>query len=287
MPRLAGKTALITGAARGIGAAIARAFAAEGARHVCLTDIDDETGRAAAAAIGAGAAYRRLDVRVEADWQHAMDALLAAHGAVDIVVNNAGVTGFETAEGPHDPEHAALEDWRAVHAVNLDGVFLGCRAAIRAMRPAGRGAIVNIASRSGMVGIPAASAYASSKAAIRNHTRSVALYCAEQGLAISCNAISPAAILTPMWEPMLGGLEGEALEQRMASFVADTPLRRFGRVEEVAALAVLLASGEAGYMTGAELVIDGGLLAGSAAAPRAGSAAAPGAGSAAAPGAEA
>jgi NAD(P)-dependent dehydrogenase (short-subunit alcohol dehydrogenase family) len=135
------------------------------------------------------------------------------------------------------------------------------------MRPAKRGAIINIGSRSGSVGIPGAAAYASSKAAIRNHTRTVALYCAEQGLAITCNAIAPAAILTPMWAPMLHGLEGEALEQRMASFVADTPLRRFGRVEEVAALAILLASGEASYMTGTELTIDGGLLAGTAARP--------------------
>ena len=189
-------------------------------------------------------------------------------GALDVVVNNAGVTGFEAAARPHDPEHATLADWRAVHAINLDGVFLGCQYAIRAMRPAKRGAIINIASRSGMVGIPGAAAYASSKAAIRNHTKTVALYCAEQGLPITCNAICPAAILTPLWEPLLAGLEGADLEARMAGFVADTPLKRFGRVEEVAALAVLLASGEASYMTGAELTIDGGLLAGSAARPK-------------------
>jgi NAD(P)-dependent dehydrogenase (short-subunit alcohol dehydrogenase family) len=136
------------------------------------------------------------------------------------------------------------------------------------MRQAGRGgSIVNIASRSGLVGIAGASSYASSKAAIRNHTKSVALYCAEQNLRIRCNAIFPAAILTPMWEPMLTGLAGEALEQRLASFVADTPLHRFGRPEEVAAIAVMLASDEATYVTGAEFTIDGGLLAGSAASP--------------------
>ena len=135
------------------------------------------------------------------------------------------------------------------------------------MRARGAGSIINISSRSGLVGIPAAAAYASSKAAVRNHTKSVALYCAEQGLNIRCNSIHPAAILTPMWEPMLG--TGPDRKARMAAFVADTPLRRFGDPDEVAALAVMLASDEASYMTGAELNIDGGLLAGSAAAPKA------------------
>jgi NAD(P)-dependent dehydrogenase (short-subunit alcohol dehydrogenase family) len=264
MDRLTGKIALVTGAARGIGEAVARAFVAEGA-FVLLTDIDDARGEAAARTIGEGAAYRRLDVREEADWNAAMDALLRARGRVDVVVNNAGITGFEGAPVAHDPEHAQLADWRAVHATNLDGVFLGCRAAIRAMRPTGRGSIINVSSRSGIVGIPAAAAYASSKAAVRNHTKTVALYCAEQGLAIRCNSIHPAAVLTPMWEPMLG--DGPEREARMREFVRDTPLRRFGRPEEVAAIAVMLASDEATYMTGAELHVDGGILAGSAATP--------------------
>jgi NAD(P)-dependent dehydrogenase (short-subunit alcohol dehydrogenase family) len=133
------------------------------------------------------------------------------------------------------------------------------------MRLGASGSIINISSRSGLVGIPAASAYASSKAAVRNHTKTVALYCAEQGLNIRCNSIHPAAILTPMWEPMLG--EGPGREERMAAIVRDTPMKRFGLPEEVAAVAVLLASDEAAYMTGAELTIDGGILAGSAASP--------------------
>lgn len=264
MDRLTGKTTLVTGAARGIGEAIARAFVAEGA-FVLLTDIDDPRGEATARALGAAAAYRRLDVREEADWDAATQALLRQRGRVDVVVNNAGITGFEGAPVAHDPEHAHLADWRAVHATNLDGVFLGCRAAIRAMRRHGAGSIINVSSRSGIVGIPAAAAYASSKAAIRNHTKTVALYCAEQGLAIRCNSIHPAAVLTPMWEPMLG--DGPEREARMREFVRDTPLRRFGRPEEVAAVAVLLASDEAAYMTGAELHVDGGILAGSAATP--------------------
>jgi len=276
MARLEGKIALVTGAARGIGAGIAEAFVREGAR-VLLSDVNEAGVEALAARLGAAALPARLDVREEGDWQSAVDQCLEHFGGLSAVVNNAGVTGFEAGTAQHDPENASLADWRAVHAVNLDGVFLGCKHAIRGMRESAArsglssvdGSIINIASRSGMVGIPGASAYASSKAAIRNHTKSVALYCAEQGLSIRCNVISPAAILTPMWEPLLGGPDATPQEREaaMAAFVSDTPLRRFGTVDEVAALAVLLASDEASYMTGAELTLDGGLLAGSAATP--------------------
>lgn len=265
MPRLSEKIALVTGAARGIGEAIARAFVEEGAT-VVLSDIADEAGKTLAAEIGASASYRHLDVRSEDDWVRVLDELLETHNRLDVLVNNAGVTGFEGGFVPHDPEHATLEHFRAVHATNLEGVFLGCKHAIRAMRLTGRGSIINIGSRSGVVGIPGAAAYASSKAAVRNHTKSVALYCAEQGLAIRCNVIQPAAILTPMWEPMLG--TGPEREERIAAFVADTPLRRFGHPREVAALAVHLASDESAYTTGAEHTIDGGTLAGSIAPPR-------------------
>lgn len=262
MTRLQNKITLVTGGARGIGAAIATAFRDEGA-VVILTDIDAETGQRTANKIGA--TFSKLDVSCEADWE----ALSAQIPTLDVVVNNAGVTGFEGPfDGPpppHDPENASLADWRAVHAVNNDGTFLGCRFAIRAMRANGKGSIINISSRSGLVGIPMAAAYAASKAAIRNHTKTVALYCAGQGLAIRCNSIHPAAIMTPMWEPMLGN--GPERSKREAALVADTPMRRFGSAKEVAALAVMLASDEATYMTGAELTIDGGILAGSAATP--------------------
>ncbi|GGK28030.1 glucose 1-dehydrogenase [Salinarimonas ramus] len=261
MHRLNGKVALVTGAARGIGAAIAKAFATQGA-FVLVTDIDEAGAAAQAEQLGACAAHTRLDVREEADWIAAIDNLLAARGKLDVLVNNAGITGFEAGMVAHDPENAALADWRAVHAVNLDGVFLGCKHAIRAMRPAGTGSIVNIASRSGMVGVPGAAAYASAKAAVRNHTKSVALHCAGQGLEIRCNAILPAAIMTPMWEAVLGS--GPDRPAREAAALADCPMKRFGRPEEVAALAVMLASDEATYMTGAELVLDGGILAGGA-----------------------
>ena len=266
MERLKNKVALVTGAARGIGAAIAQAFASEGA-HVIVSDIDEAGGRATAERLGA--AWLRLDVREELAWIGAMARVLDSHGRLDVLVNNAGISGFEA--GPavrHDPEHASLADWHAVMQTNLDGVFLGCKHALRAMRRSTQaGSIVNIASRSARVGVPAAAAYAASKAAVVNHTRSVALYCAEQRLPVRCNAILPAAVLTPMWEPMLG--QGAERAARMAAFVADTPLRRFAEPAEVAALAVMLASDECRYMTGSELHVDGGLLAGSAAVPQA------------------
>ena len=264
MTRLPGKVALVTGAARGIGLAIARAFTREGA-HVVLSDIHDAAGEREADALGRSAAYRRLDVRREADWSAAMQAILDTHGRLDVLVNNAGITGFEEGFVPHDPEHASLDAWRAVMATNLDGVFLGCKHAIAAMRRSGAGSIVNISSRSGLVGIPAAAAYAASKAAVRNHTKSVALYCAEQGLLVRCNSVHPGAIMTPMWEAMLGANPGRA--EREQALVKDTPLRRFGTPDEVAQLVVYLASDESAYTTGAEFVIDGGILAGSVAAP--------------------
>jgi NAD(P)-dependent dehydrogenase (short-subunit alcohol dehydrogenase family) len=264
MQRLKGKTALVTGAARGIGAAIARAFVDEGA-FVYITDINHERGRRLSIELGPLAEYQPLDVREEQAWVEAMRKMELAGKKLDILVNNAGITGFESGVVNHDPEHASLEDWHAVHRTNLDGVFLGCKYAIAAMRPARRGSIINISSRSGLVGIPSGAAYASSKAAVRNHTKTVAVYCAEQGLDVRCNSIQPAAILTPMWEPMLG--EGQDRAARMEAFVKETPLQRFGAPEEVAALAVLLASDEATYITGAEFNIDGGILAGSAASP--------------------
>lgn len=263
MPRLTGKIALVTGAAQGIGAGIVRAFVDEGAT-VWLTDLDLAAAEREAASVGHGATAAVLDVRDEAAWESTYKRILDRDGRIDIVVNNAGITGFESG-GAHDPEFATIDDWRAVHRTNLDGVFLGCKHAIRAMRPMGMGSIVNMSSRSGLIGVPGAAAYASSKAGVRNHSKSVALWCAQQGLRIRCNSVHPAAILTPIWEAMLGAPEGR--DGRMATLVADTPLHRFGTVEEVAAMVVYLASDDSAYVTGAEFVIDGGLLAGSAASP--------------------
>lgn len=266
-PRLLGKHALITGAAQGIGRAIAELFARHGAA-VTVTDINLAGATQVAAALGPSAAAALLDVREESHWQSVLPQAAAQRGPIDILVNNAGITGFVPDIGPHDPEHASLDAWRTVHATNLDGVFLGCKHAIAAMKPprGHGGSIINISSRSGLVGIPRAAAYASSKAAVRNHTKSVALYCAEMGYPIRCNSIHPGAVLTPMWEPMLGS-DPQQRAAAIADLTAEVPLGRMGAPEEVAALALYLASDESAYTTGAELVIDGGILAGSAATP--------------------
>lgn len=263
MNRLNAKVALITGAARGIGAAIARAYVAEGAR-VILSDIDDAAGMALAQQLQAQ--YLHLDVTNEANWQAVSQRITQDYQALHIMVNNAGVTGLETPGVAHDPEHTELSDWHRVMTINLDSVFLGCKYAIQTMRKTtSAGAIINMSSRSGIVGVPGAAAYAASKAAIRNHTKSVALYCAQQGLAIRCNSIHPAAIMTPMWEMMLG--QGQQRVLKEAQLLRDSPLHRFGQPEEVAAVAVLLGSDEACYMTGSEITLDGGILAGSSTSP--------------------
>lgn len=264
MPRLKGKIALITGAARGIGQAIAELFSAEGA-HVILSDINDGLGQEVAHQIGNNSKYIHLDVSQKSDWELASNFIEKEYGRLDIVVNNAGITGFLETHGPHDPENLDLDSWHKIHETNLDGVALGCKYGIRLMKSSSHASIVNISSRSGIVGIPAATAYASSKAGVRNHTKSVALYCAEQSYSIRCNSIHPGAILTPIWDTMLG--EGEQREATIKEISNGVPLGIMGEPKDVAYAALYLASDESKYVTGIELNIDGGILAGSAAAP--------------------
>ncbi|HYH15876.1 MAG TPA: SDR family oxidoreductase [Flavisolibacter sp.] len=260
------KVALITGSAQGIGAAIARTFVQQGAQ-VIITDIQEEKGKALAKELGAQAFFLRLNVTLEQDWVRAMAVINEKYGSLHVLVNNAGITGYHLELGPHDPEHSTLAGWNAVHEVNLTGVFLGCKYGIAAMKAnLGHSTIINISSRSGLVGISRAAAYASSKAAIRNHTKTVALYCAEMGYKITCNSVHPAAILTPMWDDMLG--VGNQREKMIRHMSKDIPLGRFGQPEEVAQLVLYLASHQARYITGTEFNIDGGILAGSAAAPQ-------------------
>ena len=264
MDRLANKVALITGAAQGIGLAIAQLFVKEGAT-VVLSDINDELCEKEARSIGGSSLFRHLDVSSESDWERVSDEMLELFGSVHIVVNNAGITGFLETTGAHDPENLDLNSWHKVHATNLDGVALGCKYAIKMMKNSNAASIVNISSRSGIVGIPGASAYASSKAAVRNHTKTVALYCASQEYNIRCNSIHPAAIMTPMWNAMLG--EGEARKAAVKAIEADIPMKKMGDVTDVAYAALYLASDEAKYLTGIELTVDGGILAGATAVP--------------------
>lgn len=262
--RLEGKIALVTGAAQGIGKEIALLFAKEGA-IVLVSDINDNMGEITAKEIGSQAVYYHLDVSNENHWKKVFANIENKFGKLDILVNNAGITGFQEGFGLQDPEHASLDSWKNVHAVNSDGTFMGCKYAIKAMKQSQNGSIINISSRSGLVGIPGAAAYAASKAAIRNHTKTVALYCCEQGYHIRCNSIHPAAILTPMWEPMLG--TGRDRDANIANISKDIPMKKMGLPEDVAYAALFLASEESKYITGIELNVDGGILAGSAASP--------------------
>ncbi|PJD97234.1 MAG: short-chain dehydrogenase [Parachlamydia sp.] len=263
--RLTKKVVLVTGAAQGIGKEAALVMSREGAQ-VIVSDINDAAGLLVADEIGNGCQYLHLDVQEENEWQKAMDQILTRFGKLNVLVNNAGITGFQEGFGPQDPEHASLDSWLRVHAVNMNGVFLGCKYGIQAIKQAESGSIINISSRSGLVGIPGAAAYASSKAAVRNHTKSVALYCCQQGYHIRCNSIHPAAILTPMWEPMLGN--GPERETRMAGIAKDIPMQRMGTANDVANAILFLASDESKYLTGIELTVDGGILAGSCAVPQ-------------------
>lgn len=261
--RLKDKIALITGSARGIGQATAELFHKEGAT-VIVSDIRDEEGNIVVKNLKTNARYLHLDVGSEPGWQAATEYIFDKFGRLDILVNNAGITGFLESTGPWDAENSDLKSWDEVHRVNLTGVMLGCKYAIKLMKEKG-GSIVNISSRSGVVGIPGAVAYASSKAAVRNHTKSVALYCAENGYKIRCNSVHPAAIMTPMWDAMLG--EGEQRKKIIEDIEFGIPLGHFGEPLDVAYGILYLASDESKYVTGIELTIDGGILAGSEAKP--------------------
>ncbi len=261
--RLKNKIAHITGAARGIGQATAELFHREGAT-VIVSDIRDNEGQQVATKLGSNAEYVHLEVGSEENWIKITSEIKEKYGRLDVLVNNAGITGFLEASGPWDAENADVDTWNEVHRVNSTGVMLGCKYAIQLMKQHG-GSIVNISSRSGIVGIPMAVAYASSKAAVRNHTKSVALYCAEKRYKIRCNSVHPAAVMTPMWDAMLG--QGEQREQIIKHVESGIPLGHFGDPLDVAYGCLYLASDESKYITGIELTIDGGILAGSEAKP--------------------
>jgi 3(or 17)beta-hydroxysteroid dehydrogenase len=245
--RLAGKVALITGGARGIGAATARLFAREGGR-VVLGDVLDPEGRAVEAeliATGSEAAFVRLDVTSEADWERAVAAAASRFGRLDVLVNNAGIGGAGRLED------TTLEDWNRVMDVNAKGVFLGTRAAIPAMRRAGGGSIVNISSQLGLVGMDDSSPqYQASKGAVRLLTKLTALQYAKER--IRANSVHPGPIVTPMTERRRAD---PVTRERMVSRI---PLGRYGEAEEIAYGVLYLASDESRFVTGSELVIDGG-----------------------------
>jgi NAD(P)-dependent dehydrogenase (short-subunit alcohol dehydrogenase family) len=249
--RLAGKIALVTGAASGLGLAIAKSMVEEGA-HVALTDVAEDKLADAAAAMGDKVIAVSHDVTNERQWQHALEVTEAAFGGLHILVNNAGIA----LQG--SIEDTSLADWRRVHAVDLDGVFLGCKYAIPAIAHAGGGAIVNIASISAVVAGHNLAAYNSAKAAVRHLTKSVALHCAKAKYNIRCNAVLPTFIDTPLLRDLGAGADHDAF---LAKLARQIPLGRIGRPEDVAMAVIYLASDESAMMTGSDIVLDGGLSA--------------------------
>ncbi len=245
--RLGGKVALISGGARGMGAVEARLFAGEGAK-VVIGDVLEAEGQKVESEIraaGGDAIFVRLDVTSEADWKSAADTAVARFGTLNVLVNNAGV-------GSHGRiEDTTLEAWTRVMNINATGVFRGTRTAIPAMRQAGGGSIVNISSQLGLVGVDNSSPqYQASKGAVRLLTKATAIQYAKDG--IRANSIHPGPIVTPMTEARRGDPEQYRLT------VSRIPLGRYGRPEEVAYGVLYLASDESSFVTGSELVIDGG-----------------------------
>ncbi len=262
--RVQGKVCLVTGAAMGLGEAMARTLAREGGRIV-LTDLDEPAGQAGARAIadaGGEALFLHQDVTREDRWAEVIEEALRHFGRLDVLVNNAGI-GYRC-----DPETQTLDEWRRLMAINLEGVFLGTKHAIPAMRrnaaPAG-GSIINISSIEGLVGDPTLGAYNASKGGVTLYTRSVALYCAQQRTGIRVNSIHPGYIVTPMLEKAVaaavaadGDGDGEA---RLAELAALHPVGHLGEPMDIAWGVVYLAADESKFVTGAALVIDGGYTA--------------------------
>lgn len=249
MGRLEGKVALITGAARGIGAGTARIFAAEGA-SVVLGDLRDELGKEVAETIGGAATYVHHDVREEESWRNFVAGALDQHGRIDALVNNAGIMHVSPIV------ETRLEDLLAVLQTNLVGVFLGMKHCAPAMLGTGGGAIVNISSSQGLEGAAQLGCYVASKFAVTGITQTAALELGPQGVRV--NSIHPAGIDTPMGDGSMEEFEGID----SAAFFAATPAGRMGSPEEIGSMAAYLASDEAVYIHGAQFKVDGGLTAG-------------------------
>ncbi|RDD62040.1 glucose 1-dehydrogenase [Ferruginivarius sediminum] len=255
MGRVEGKVAIVTGGAVGLGEAMCRMLAKEGAK-VVVTDIKGKEGQAVAHAIvkaGGEAIYLEHDAASEADWERAIEETLARYGDLNVVVNNAGVALGATAED------TSLEDWRWLMSVNLDGVFLGTRYAIKAMKDRGGGSIVNLSSIEGIIGDPNLAAYNASKGGVRIFTKSAALHCAKSGYKIRVNSVHPGYIWTPMVEGYLRSV-GDVDEGRKA-LDSLHPVGHVGEPDDIAFGVLYLASDESKFVTGAELVIDGGYTA--------------------------
>ena len=255
MRRLDQMLAVITGGASGLGKAIAQRFAAEGAR-VCITDIQVDLGEECATE--GGFTFLQHDVRDETRWVSVIREVEERFGRLNVLVNSAGIAG---PAGAANPENTRLADWQKIFAVNVEGVFLGCRTAIPAMRRAGGGSIINVSSIAGLLATPAATAYGASKAAVRQLTKSVAQHCAEQQLNIRCNSLHPGTVRTPLLDQHVEEIaraRDVSFETVLAEFKSRVPMGEFALPDDIAAAAAFLASEESRYITGTKLIVDGG-----------------------------
>lgn len=253
MGRVSGKVALVTGGAQGLGKAAAEMLAREGAK-VAVTDVNEDEGNEVAEGIRTGggeAIFIRHDTSSEDDWRSAIQATLDAFGRLDVLVNNAGIGVLGNVE------ETTLEQWRKTQSVNLDGVFLGTKYGIEAMRRSGGGSIINISSIEGLIGDPNLAAYNASKGGVRIFTKSAALHCARQGYGIRINSVHPGYIWTPMVDAVSHGKNTEKYKE----LVALHPIGHLGEPDDIAYGILYLASDESRFVTGAELVIDGGYTA--------------------------
>jgi NAD(P)-dependent dehydrogenase (short-subunit alcohol dehydrogenase family) len=254
--RVAGKVVLVTGGASGIGLASAEACAREGA-VVVITDVNVAEGESQArrlAGEGLAVEFMRHDAASEADWIRVVDDILRRRGRLDVLVNNAGIAVIAPVE------QETLEGWRRTQSVNMEGVFLGTREAIRAMKGRG-GSIINISSIEGIIGDRMVPAYNASKGGVRIFTKSVALHCAQNGYGIRVNSVHPGYIVTPMVANAIGALPSEQAAALQQDLLGRIPLGRLGEPREVANVVLFLASDESSYVTGSELVVDGGYTA--------------------------
>ena len=247
--RLKNKVALITGGAQGLGKEMARSMIAEGAR-VIISDINQSTLKDSAKELSCD--YLVLDVTSKDQWQKVVKNIKEDIGSLNILVNNAGMGGGG------DVESTDIELWDLVHKVNLDSVFMGCKYSLPLMRGSGDGSIINISSMSGIVASHNTSAYNSSKAAVRHLSKSVALHCAKSTNLVRCNSIHPVFTRTAMVQSMIDSAPERNIEQKL---IQQIPIRKLAEPIDIANAAVFLASDESSFITGTELIVDGGLSA--------------------------
>lgn len=257
MNRVQGKVCVVTGGARGLGLAAAEALLAQGAK-VLITDVDQAEGAAQARRLGANAAFQSQDVTNASQWDQVLDAAIAKWGRLDVVVNNAGIANIA------DVENVSLEIWKRTLDINLSGVFLGTQAAIARMKgqknPAG-GSIINIASIEGLVGEALIPAYNASKGGVRIFTRSAAIHCARAGYNVRVNNVCPGFAETQMVAGALATMAPVDAQTFAAKTLERIPMGRFAKPAEIAAAVLFLASDESSYVTGSDLVVDGGMTA--------------------------